>query len=86
MAANIETANPDRIGTMPRTDDILRSRVAFAVVEEEIAHPFKSRSTHGVGLSETPRTCIVGNPNGNPLPTPSSVRQNCQYCRFWDPN
>ena len=37
LAANSGTANPDRMGTMQLTDDILRSRVAFAVVEEEIA-------------------------------------------------
>ena len=38
LAANSGTAAPDSVGTLHLTDDILRSRAAFAVVEEEIAH------------------------------------------------
>ena len=37
LSANIGNANPDSVETTPLTDDILRSKVAFAIVDEEIA-------------------------------------------------
>ena len=37
LALNIAHANPDSVGSLRLTDDILRSRAAFAVVDEEIA-------------------------------------------------
>ena len=38
LSVSIGNANPDSVGTLPLADDILRHKVAFAVVEEEIAH------------------------------------------------
>ena len=38
LAASIGNVNPDSVGTTPLTDDILRSKMAFAVVDEEIAN------------------------------------------------
>ena len=38
LSVSIGNANPDSVGTTPLTDDILRSKAAFAIVEEEIAH------------------------------------------------
>ena len=37
LSATINTANPDSVSTLRRTDDISRSKAAFAVVGEEIA-------------------------------------------------
>ncbi|MCY3551366.1 MAG: S8 family serine peptidase [Candidatus Poribacteria bacterium] len=37
LSATIDTANPDSVSTLRRTDDISRSKAAFAVVGEEIA-------------------------------------------------
>ena len=38
LTASLGEANPDRVGTLHITDEILRSKAAFGVVEEEIAH------------------------------------------------
>ena len=38
IPATVGHTNPDSVGAIPLTDDILRSKTAFAVVEEEIAH------------------------------------------------
>ena len=37
LTASLGEANPDRVGTLHITDEILRSKAAFGVVEEEIA-------------------------------------------------
>ena len=37
LDASLGEANPDRVGTLQLTDEILRSKAAFGVVEEEIA-------------------------------------------------
>ena len=37
IPATVGHTNPDSVGTIPLTDDILRSKAAFAVVDEEIA-------------------------------------------------
>ena len=37
LDAGLGEANPDRVGTLQLTDEILRSKAAFGVVEEEIA-------------------------------------------------
>ena len=38
ISATVGHTNPDSVGAIPLTNDILRSKTAFAVVEEEIAH------------------------------------------------
>lgn len=38
LSVNIGIAVPDSVGTLPLTDNILRSKAAFAVVDEEIAY------------------------------------------------
>lgn len=43
LALSIAHANPDSVGSLRLTDDIWRSRAAFAVVEEEIAHRLNLR-------------------------------------------
>ena len=48
LTPRIGNANPDAVDTLLFTDDILRSRMAFAVVEEEILHHLNLAS-----LSET---------------------------------
>ena len=43
IPATVGYTNPDSVGTIPLTDDILRSKAAFAVVEEEIARRLNLR-------------------------------------------
>ena len=43
ILATVGHTNPDSVGTIPLTDDILRSKAAFAVVDGEIARHLKLR-------------------------------------------
>ncbi len=38
LSVSIGIAAPDSVGTLPLTDDILRSKAAFAVVKQKIAY------------------------------------------------